>query len=134
MATFLGKSGAVYLGTDAADEVLEVRDFSIESSSEVVNDTVMGDDWMSNKATQKSWSATVNCYYDSGDTDGQLALDEGSEVTLNLYPEGKTSQKAYYYGSVIVTSVSRSQSFDGLVEVTFNGTGNGTLSSGSVSP
>lgn len=130
MSTFIGKDGAVYVGSNA---VAEVRDFSLESSSEIVNDTVMGDDWMTNKATQKSWSATVNCYYDSSDTDGQLALDEGSEVTLNLYPEGNTSTKKYYYGSVIVTSISRSQSFDGLVEITFNGTGNGTLTEGTVS-
>lgn len=129
MSTFIGKDGAVYVGTNA---VAEVRDFSLESSSEIVNDTVMGDDFMTNKATQKSWSATVNCYYDSSDTNGQLALDEGSTVTLNLYPEGNTSGKNYYYGSVIITSISRSQSFDGLVEITFNGTGTGALTEGSV--
>jgi hypothetical protein len=129
MSTFIGKDGAVYVGTNA---VAEVRDFSLESSSEIVNDTVMGDDFMTNKATQKSWSATVNCYYDSSDTTGQLALDEGATVTLNLYPEGNTSGKTYYTGSVIVTSISRSQSFDGLVEVTFNGTGTGTLQETSV--
>ena len=129
MSTFIGKDGAVYVGTNA---VAEVRDFSLESSSEIVNDTVMGDDFMTNKATQKSWSATVNCYYDSSDTTGQLALDEGATVTLNLYPEGNTSGKTYYTGSVIVTSISRSQSFDGLVEVTFNGTGTGALTESSV--
>ena len=129
MSTFIGKDGAVYVGTNA---VAEVRDFSLESSSEIVNDTVMGDDFMTNKATQKSWSATVNCYYDSSDTTGQLALDEGATVTLNLYPEGNTSGKTYYTGSVIVTSISRSQSFDGLVEVTFNGTGTGALAETSV--
>ena len=129
MSTFIGKDGAVYVGTNA---VAEVRDFSLESSSEIVNDTVMGDDFMTNKATQKSWSATVNCYYDSSDTTGQLALDEGATVTLNLYPEGNTSGKTYYTGSVIVTSISRSQSFDGLVEVTFNGIGTGTLQETSV--
>ena len=129
MSTFIGKDGAVYVGTKA---VAEVRDVSLESSSEIVNDTVMGDDFMTNKATQKSWSATVNCYYDSSDTTGQLALDEGATVTLNLYPEGNTSGKTYYTGSVIVTSISRSQSFDGLVEVTFNGTGTGALAETSV--
>lgn len=129
MSTFIGKDGAVYVGSNA---VAEVRDFSLESSSEIVNDTVMGDDFMTNKATQKSWSATVNCYYDSSDTSGQLALDEGATVTLNLYPEGNTTGKTYYTGSVIVTSISRSQSFDGLVEITFNGTGTGALTESSV--
>lgn len=130
MATFLGKDGAVYLGNEA-DQVVEVRDFSLETSSEVVNTTVMGDDWMTNAATQKSWSASISCYYDSGDTAGQLALDEGDDVRVNLYPEGKTTGKKYYYGNVIVTGITRSQSFDGLVEISFTGTGNGTLSEGS---
>lgn len=126
MATFLGKEGAVYLGNEA-DQVIEVRDFSLESSSEVVNTTVMGDTFMTNSATQKSWSASVNCYYDSGDTSGQLAMDEGAEVRVNLYPEGQTTGKKYYYGNVIITSISRSQSFDGLVEISFTGTGTGAL-------
>jgi hypothetical protein len=126
MATFLGKDGAVYLGAEA-EEVAEVRDFSLETSSEVVNTTKMGDTWMTNKATQKSWSATITCYYDSTDTNGQLDIDEGDDIRVNLYPEGKTSTKKYYYGNVIVTGITRSASFDGLVEITFTGTGNGEL-------
>ena len=129
MATFLGKEGAVYLGNEA-DKVLEVRDFSLESSSETVNTTVMGDTFMTHSATQKSWSASVNCYYDSGNTSGQLAMDEGAEVRVNLYPEGQTTGKTYYYGNVIITSVSRSASFDGLVEISFSGQGTGALTEG----
>lgn len=129
MATFLGKDGAVYLGVEA-NQVAEVRDFSLETSSEVVNTTVMGDTWMTNSATQKSWSASISCYYDSGDTNGQLDLDEGDDIRVNLYPEGKTTGKKYYYGNVIVTGITRSQSFDGLVEISFTGTGNGELAEG----
>ena len=50
MATYTGQDGAVYVGTDA---VGEVRDFSVEQTSEVVADTVMGDSWVTNKATLK---------------------------------------------------------------------------------
>jgi predicted secreted protein len=126
MSTFLGKEGAVYIGSNA---VAEVRDFSVETTAETVDATVMGStgDWMVKKATQKSWTASVNCYYDSSDTNGQLAMDEGSEVALKLYPEGNTSGKKYYYGQVVITSISRSSSFDGLVEISFSGDGNGPL-------
>jgi predicted secreted protein len=126
MSTFLGKEGAVYIGTNA---VAEVRDFSVETTAETVDATVMGStgDFMVKKATQKSWTASVNCYYDSSDTNGQLAMDEGSEVALKLYPEGNTTGKKYYYGQLIITSISRSASFDGLVEISFSGDGTGAL-------
>lgn len=126
MSTFLGKEGAVYIGTNA---VAEVRDFSVETTAETVDATVMGStgDWMVKKATQKSWTASINCYYDSSDTNGQLAMDEGSEVAVKLYPEGNTSGKKYYYGQLVITSISRSASFDGLVEISFSGDGTGAL-------
>ncbi len=131
MSTFLGKEGAVYIGSNA---VAEVRDFSVETTAETVDATVMGStgDFMVKKATQKSWTASVNCYYDSSDTNGQLAMDEGSEVALKLYPEGNTSGKKYYYGQLIITSISRSASFDGLVEISFSGDGTGALTEDAV--
>lgn len=131
MSTFLGKEGAVYIGSNA---VAEVRDFSVETTGEVVDTTVMGvaGDWMTKKATLKSWTASVNCYYDSGDTNGQLAMDENTEVALKLYPEGNTAGLTYYYGQAIITSISRSQSFDGLVEISFSADGTGALAEASV--
>ena len=129
MATATGKDGAVYVGSNA---VAEIRDWSLETTSEVVNDTVMGDAWMTNKATQKSWTASFNAFWDDSDTTGQQALTEGSEVTLNLYPEGNTSTKTYWTGSAIITSVSKSASFDGLIEASFSATGNGSLTEDTV--
>jgi hypothetical protein len=128
MATRVGKDGAVKIGANA---VAEIRDWSVEQTSEVVNDTVMGDAWMSNKATQKSWTASFNAYWDDTDTNGQLALDVGTEVTLNLYSED-TSGAVYWSGTAIISSVSQSASFDGLVEASFSATGNGALTESTV--
>lgn len=128
MATRVGKDGAVKIGANA---VAEIRDWSVEQTSEVVNDTVMGDTWMSNKATQKSWTASFNAYWDDTDTNGQLALDVGTEVTLNLYSED-TSGAIYWSGTAIISSVSQSASFDGLVEASFSATGNGALTESTV--
>ena len=128
MATLTGKDGAVYIGATA---IAEVRDWSIETSSEMVTDTVMGDSWVTNKPTLKSWTTSVNCYWDSADA-GQTLLVEGAEVVINLYPSGNTSSQVYYTGSVIVASVSKSASFDGMIEVSFSGTGNGALTEDTV--
>lgn len=129
MATHVGKDGAVYVGANA---VAEIRDWSLEQTSEVVNDTVMGDTWMTNKATQKSWTASFNAFWDETDTNGQGALTVGAEVTLNLYPEGNTSGDTYWSGTAIINSVSNSASFDGLVEASFSVTGNGALTESTV--
>lgn len=129
MATHVGKDGAVYVGSSA---VAEIRDWSLEQTSEVVADTTMGDSWVSNKATLKSWTASFNAYWDETDTAGQGALTVGSEITLNLYPEGNTQGDTYWSGAAIITSVSNSASFDGLVEASFSVTGNGALTTSTV--
>ena len=131
MATYTGRLGAVYSGANA---VAEIRDWSLEETSEVVADTVMGDTWVSNKPTLKSWTASFNAYWDDTDTNGQGSLATGSEITLNLYPEGQTEDKTYWYGTAIITSVSKSASFDGLIEASFSVTGSGQLSQGSYTP
>lgn len=129
MATHVGKDGAVYVGANA---VAEIRDWSLEQTSEVVADTTMGDAWVTNKPTLKSWTASFNAYWDETDTSGQGSLTVGSEITLNLYPEGNTSGDTYWSGAAIITSVSNSASFDGLVEASFSVTGNGALSESTV--
>ena len=138
MATHTGRLGAVYSGAKA---VAEIRDWSLEVTSEVVADTVMGDSWVSNKPTQKSWTSSFNAYWDNSasidgtdpaEPNGQLDLVEGAEITLNLYPDGNTSGNTYWTGLAIVTSVSKSASFDGLIEASFSVTGNGALTEASV--
>jgi hypothetical protein len=95
MATYVGKNGAVYVGANA---VAEIKDWSLETTSEVVADTVMGDSWVTNKPTLKSWTSSFNAIWDDADTTGQLALDEGAEITLNLYPIGNTTGNKYWSG------------------------------------
>ena len=51
---------------------------------------------------------------------GQGALAVGSEVTLNLYPEGDTSGDTYYTGTAIVTGVSQAVTLDGVISRTIN--------------
>jgi len=129
MATYTGKNGAVYVGANA---VAEIKDWSLETTSETVTDTVMGDSWVTHKPTLKSWTSSFNAIWDDADTNGQLALVEGAEVTINLYPTGNNSGDVEWTGAVIVTSVSKTASFDGLVEASFSVTGNGALTTGTV--
>lgn len=129
MATYTGKNGAVYVGVNA---VAEIKDWSLETTSETVSDTVMGDSWVTHKPTLKSWTSSFNAIWDDDDITGQLALIAGAEVTVNLYPTGKNTGDVEWSGACIVTSVSKTASFDGLIEASFSVTGNGPLTTGAV--
>ena len=129
MATHKGSEGTVKVGSNA---VAEIRSYSIDETADTLEDTSMGDSARSYKPSLTSFSGSLDVFWDETDTDGQGALSIGSEVTLNVYPEGDTTGDTYYTGSAIVTGVSRSASFDGLVEASVSVQGNGALTSTTV--
>jgi len=129
MATHKGSEGTVKVG---ANSVAEIRSYSIEESADTLEDTSMGDSARTYKPSLTSFSGSLDVFWDETDTDGQGALTIGSEVTLNVYPEGDTAGDTYYTGSAIVTGVSRSASFDGLVEASISVQGNGALTESTV--
>ena len=124
MATHKGSEGTVKVGANA---VAEIKPYSIEESADTLEDTSMGDSARTYKSSLTNFSGSLDVFWDETDVDGQGALSIGSEVTLNVYPEGDTAGDTYYTGSAIVTGVSRSASFDGLVEASISVQGNGAL-------
>lgn len=128
MATHKGKEGVVKVGTNV---VGEVKSFSLEVTANEVDTSTLGSDWTGTDSTQNSWSGSVDMFYDPADS-GQGGIVVGSKVTLELYYEGETSTTDYDTGSALVTSVSRTQSFDGMVEMSFNFRGDGALTTSTV--
>ena len=112
MATHVGTSGVVKVGANA---VAEVTGFTIDETNDTVEDTSLTDTSKSYKALRKDATGTVECHWDETDTNGQVALAVGSEVTLNLYPEGDTSGDTYYTVTAIVTGVSQAVTLDGVI-------------------
>ena len=129
MATHKGSEGTVKVGSNA---VAEIRSYSIEESADTLEDTSMGDSARTYKPSLTNFSGSLEVFWDETDTSGQGALSIGSEVTLNVYPEGDASGDTYYSGSAIVTGVSRTGSFDGLVEASISVQGNGALTESTV--
>lgn len=129
MATHIGRDGKIKVGSNA---VAEVRSFSIEETGDTVEDTVMTDPARTYLATLTSFTGSADVFWDETDTSGQGALTVGSSVTINFYPEGDQSGDTYYSGSAIVTGVSRSSSFDGMVEASISLQGSGALASNTV--
>lgn len=124
MANHKGSEGTVKVGANA---VAEIRSFSIEETGDTLEDTSMGDSARTYLASLTSWSGSVDVFWDETDTNGQGALDVGSSVTLNLYPEGDTAGDTYYTGTAIVTGKSISSAFDGMVEASVSVQGTGAL-------
>lgn len=124
MATHTGSEGTVRVGANA---IAEIRSYSLEETADTVEDTSMGDAYRTHKTTLKSFSGSVDVFWDETDTNGQIALAVGSEVTINFYPEGTTTGDRYYTGTAIVTSKTVTGSFDGMVESTINVQGTGAL-------
>jgi len=112
MATHVGTSGVVKVGSDT---VAEVTGFTIDETNDTVEDTTLTDTAKSYLALRKDATGTVECHWDETDTTGQGALTVGSSVTLNLYPEGADAGDTYYTGTALVTGVSQNVSLDGVI-------------------
>lgn len=129
MAVHTGSEGTVKVGANA---VAEIRSYSIEQQGDTLDTTVMGDTARTRVASLTSWSGSMDVLWDETDTTGQGALDVGSEVTLNVYPEGDTTGDTYLTGSAIVTGKTITGSHDGLVEASVTFEGNGALTESTV--
>lgn len=137
MSANKGLNGVVKLGAAGAETaILNVTSFSLEETTETIDVTSMDSAGNSREVlpTFISFTGTVEGYWD--DTDAALnhtdtvdpVVRAGAEIGFELYPESSTASNALYYkGNAIVTSVSRTQSFDGATQFTVNFDGNGPL-------
>lgn len=130
MATHKGSEGVVKVG---ANTVAEIRSYTISESADTLEDTSMGDTARTYKSSLTTFTGSIDALWDETDTTGQGALTIGSEVTFAVYPEGDTAGDTYYSGTAIVTEVSRTGSFDGLVEASISVQGTGALTESTVS-
>ena len=129
MATHTGSSGLVKVGTNT---IAEVRSFTLDTTAELLEDTTLTDTSKTFQVGKKGATASIECFWDETDTNGQIAIAEGSQVALNLYPEGADSGDYYFGGTWLVTANSTSTPTDGMIEATFSATLTGALTRGTV--
>ena len=129
MATHTGSSGVIKIGTNT---IAEVRSFTIDTTAEILEDTTLTDTSKSFKVGKKGATVSVECFWDETDTNGQIALAEGSSVAMDLFPEGADSSDYYFSGTWLVTATSVSVPTDGIIEATFSATLTGNLSRSTV--
>ena len=105
MATHAGSEGTVKVGSDA---IAEIRSFSIEESADTLETTTMGDTARTYSSSLTNFTGSVDVFWDETDTNGQVALAVGSEVTANFFPEGASASSSSSTSAATMTSSASS--------------------------
>lgn len=127
MTTYTGNSGVVKIGTNT---VGEVRSFTVNENADRVEDTALGDTNRTYKAGLTDVGGTIECHYDPGDTNGQVAMTPGAQVSLVLWPLGAGTGNPEWTVTATILSIVTSIQFNEIVAVTFEWGAAGTLSKG----
>jgi hypothetical protein len=129
MASHTSVEGVVTVGGNV---VAELRSMNLETSAEMIDATTLTSTSKVNKAGTKSFTGSIDCFWDETDTNGQITLIEGASITVVYLFEGNTSGDYSYSFTALVNSVSISSSVDGMVEASFSFTGTGAITRGTV--
>ncbi len=131
MAVYKGNLGTVKVGTN---NIANITGFNLNESDALIETSTLNSVYATHTDGLKSFDGNVDCHADQLDTDGQLALIAGAEVTLNLYPYGSSSGARYATGNVIVNGITTANPDNSsLVSVAFTFQGTGPLTWGTVS-
>ena len=116
-----GKEGVVKVAGTVAGNV---TGFTLETSADVVEDSSLANSAKTFAAGRTSFSGSIECHWDEGDT-AQEALDVGTSLAFVLLPEGNTSGDVSFTGTGLVTGMAIGVTMDGMTSrsVTFQGTG-----------
>ena len=136
MATFTGENGKVEItAEDSAGTVTvaEVRSWTVEHTKDVIEDTVMGDAARTYKHGLHQFTGSMEVVYEDSHNSAK-AFDPASDtdLTVTFYAAEASGGSPKFSGNILVTSVSRTASFDDLVTATVNFQGSGALTIGTV--
>lgn len=133
MANHKGSEGVVRLGTAPGSNLIaEIRSYSISETADTLDDSSMGDTARTFLPSLKSFSGSVDVFWDETNTTGQMALTAGATGVINVMPEGTGAGSTYYHGSIVVTGFTINAAFDGMVEASITFAGNGALTKATV--
>lgn len=131
MASLTGNAGVIKMddNTGTIQTIAEVRSYSIEQTTDTIENTVMTDGTRQYVKGLSTFSGSADVYFDAthistvdiDPTAGSVGATN-KIVTLEIYPTGSGTK---WSGEVIVTGYSVSASFDGMIEasISFQGTG-----------
>jgi predicted secreted protein len=133
MATYSGQDGHVKIGTY---EVAEMASWNLTISANEIAINVFGTSWTKTEQGIKSWSCSLDGFYDLSDTNGQVAIKNAFWnntllTTVRLYvndtsywtPDLTTDSSA----GARVTNYSPTQTADNVAQVSISLAGSGPI-------
>ena len=87
MATHTGSEGLIKVSSTT---VGELRSYTLEQTSDTIEDSSMGDASRTYKTGLKGFSGSASLFFDEADA-GQLLLVVGGEIAIKVFPEGETT-------------------------------------------
>lgn len=128
MALAPGKKVVIKSGTTV---IGALNNCSLKISSDAVDITQFGDDWVRNGQVLKSWSASISGFLDN--QGNQLttllnALTGSSPLSISISYTFEDNTTITYTGNAVVTDFSLDASVDNYVELSVDLTGTGALS------
>jgi predicted secreted protein len=133
--TTTGESGTIkFYVTSAVALVGSIRNFTVEQTTQTIESTVMESGWRNYQAGLKDWTGTADFYLNDADAtqDALIAAIGAAPAAIEFYPSG-TALGIKLSGNVIVTGVSITSSFDGMVEMSCEFQGSGALTKADLS-
>ena len=134
MTAYVGNAGVIKLDDDTGtiQTVAEVRSYSIETTADTIEKTIMGNSTRQYVKGISTFTGTADVYWDpthfttvdANPTVGSVGATN-KVVTLEIYPEGSGSK---WSGEVLVTGYTVTGTFDGMIEASISFQGTGSLS------
>ena len=128
MAAHTGSEGLVQAG---GNTIAQLTSWSLSASAEIIDATLLTSAAKVTKAGSKSYTGSVEMFWDETDT-AQTAVQEGAELTFLLLPEGNTGGDVSWSVSGIVDSLEFSAAVDGMVTASASFASNGALTRSTV--
>ncbi len=124
MTAHAGKDGIVRAGATPTI-VGEVKSWTIDEAADALEtSTINAGGNRLYVGGMQGWSGTLEAFWDEEDA-GQAELILGATIDLELEPTGTAIGNYTFEGQAVITGISDSAAFDGLIErnITFQGTG-----------
>ena len=121
LATTVTTIGTLNTSMNAAVVFGEVRSWNLEETVDTLDATVMssgsGFIFRDLLPSFKSWTASVDFIYNPADVgQGNVYLKAGNTVNVGVFPEGDVITEDVWGGEAMITSITQSASYDGLVD------------------
>jgi len=123
MAGLAGKDGSLMIG---ASTMAEVQSWSIDTSTDMLEDSSLGAEWKTNVAGLSEWSASVEASWLMSDT-AQVACQNAFLNKTTVTPKLYTNATNYYTGTAYIESISISDSVGELVTASLSLKGTGAM-------